>query len=289
MHGRSAVRRNKKLGVGGGGFGSAPPPKTPHPSRTQEDNAPPGNHDQWRPWENQCCKLENAKVPPSTDSIGSSSLSGDPLITPTRTDRTTSDSERSWYDKLICGESDPRDVRIMRPLTSSETRTTSSAQSTTGERQKVSQGCQTDALSESNWPNRNLMDYAPTEDPDELLARQLTQELQTNAETSTHSQATDSEESARETANKDSHLSDSSNGTPSATRDYTHRYLKKITAANEAWQEVQIPYKGSDCFPRGLANPSGSGIRTSQNRRLTCPLEEICTTSESTEGGGVRL
>ena len=113
----------------------------------------------------------------------------------------------------------------------------------TGKRQKVSQGCQTDALPQSNWPNRNLMDYAPTEDPDELLARELTQELQTNAETSTHSHATDSEESARETANKDSHLSDSSNGTPSETRDYTHRYLKKITAANEAWQEVQIPYK----------------------------------------------
>ena len=56
----------------------------------------------------------------------------------------------------------------------------------TSKRQKVSQGCQTDALPESNWPNRNLMDYAPTEDPDELLARQLRQELQTNAETSAH-------------------------------------------------------------------------------------------------------
>ena len=97
----------------------------------------------------------------------------------------------------------------------------------TNKRQQVSQGCQTDALPESNWPNRNLMDYAPTEDPDELLARQLTQELQTNAENGTHSQATDSEESVRETANKDSHLSDASNATPSAARDYAHRYLKK--------------------------------------------------------------
>ena len=131
----------------------------------------------------------------------------------------------------------------MRPLTSSETRATSSAQSTTSLRQKVSQACQTDALPESEWPNRNLTDYAPTEHPDEFLARQLRQELRTNAETSAHFQGSDSEESVRETASQDSQSSDPSNATPSRTRNYTHRYLKKITAANEAWQEVQVPYK----------------------------------------------
>ena len=131
----------------------------------------------------------------------------------------------------------------MRPLTSSETRATSSAQSTTSLRQKVSPACQTDALPESEWPNRNLTDYAPTEHPDEFLARQLRQELQDNAKTSAHFQGSDSEESVRETANQDSQSSDPSNATPSTTRNYTHRYLKKITAASEAWQEVQVPYK----------------------------------------------
>ena len=177
----------------------------------------------------------------------------------------------------------------MRPLTSSETRATSSAQSTTSLRQKVSQACQTDALPESEWPNRNLTDYAPTEHPDEFLARQLRQELQTNAETSAHLQDTDSEESMRETANQDSQSSDPSNATPSATRNYTHRYLKKITAANEAWQDSPDALQGSDCVPCGLTNPSGSRIRTSQNRRLTCTLEEICTTCKSLEGRRVRL